>query len=82
MKAILLCLGSSVVAQGIDPTYGDNYNEVTKDSDAVARNYPDVDIDLLSPAFVSPETIPEGFANGTSGPTPDYVMSGLVIERM
>ena len=75
MKAMLLCLGSSVLAQGITPTYGDNYTPVVKDSDAVARNYPDVDIDLLSPAFLNPETIPEGFANGTSGPTPDHVMS-------
>lgn len=75
MKTMLLYLGSSVLAQGIEPTYGDNYTPVVKDSEAVARNYPDVDIDLLSPAFLNPETIPEGFANGTSGPTPDHVMS-------
>lgn len=75
MRAILLCLGSSVLAQGIDPTYGDNYTPVNKDDDAISRNYPDIDIDLLSPAFLNPETIPAGFANGTSGPTPDFVMS-------
>lgn len=73
-QAILLCLGSSILAQNIDPTYGDNYTPVNKDDDAIARNFPDIDIDLLSPAFLNPETIPEGFANGTSGPTPDYVM--------
>jgi hypothetical protein len=75
MKAILLCLGSSVLAQNIDPTYGDNYTPVNKDDAAISQNYPDIDIDLLSPAFFNPETIPAGFANGTSGPTPDFVMS-------
>lgn len=78
-KAILLCLGSSVLAQNIDPTYGDNYTPVNKDDEAISRNYPDIDIDLLSPAFLNPETVPPGFANGTSGPTPDFVMSKLVI---
>lgn len=79
MKAILLCLGSSVLAQNIDPTYGDNYTPVNKDDEAISRNYPDIDIDLLSPAFLNPETVPAGFANGTSGPTPDFVMSNSVI---
>jgi hypothetical protein len=81
MKAILLCLGSSVLAQNIDPTYGDNYTPVSKDDDAIARNFPDIDIDLLSPAFLNPETVPEGFANGTSGPTPDFVMSMCVVSK-
>lgn len=75
MQVVLLCLSSRILAQNIDPTYGDNYTPVNKDDDAIARNYPDIDIDLLSPAFLNPETIPEGFANGTSGPTPDHVMS-------
>jgi len=66
------------VAQNIDPTYGDNYTPVNKDDEAISRNYPDIDIDLLSPAFLNPETIPAGFANGTSGPTPDFVMSKSV----
>lgn len=73
-QAILLCLISSILAQSIEPTYGDNYTPVNKDDEAISRNYPDIDIDLLSPAFLNPETIPEGFANGTSGPTPDHVM--------
>jgi hypothetical protein len=75
MKAILLWLGSSVLAQNIDPTYGNNYTPVSKDDDAITRNFPDIDIGLLSPAFLNPETVPEGFANGTAGPTPDFVMS-------
>jgi hypothetical protein len=79
MKAILLYLGSIVLAQNIDPTYGDNDTPVSKDDDAIARNFPDIDVDLLSPAFLNPETVPEGFANGTSGPTPDFVMSMSVV---
>lgn len=79
MKAILLCLGSSVLAQSLDPTYGDNYTPVNKDDEAISQNYPDIDIDLLSPAFLNPETIPAGFANGTFGPTPDYVMSKSIV---
>jgi hypothetical protein len=81
MKAILICLGSSVLAQNIGPTYGDKYTPVSKDDDTIARNFPDIDIDLLSPAFLNPETVPEGFANGTSGPTPDFVMSMFVVPK-
>ena len=66
------------MAQGIDPTYGDNYTPTVKDNDTVSRNFPDVPIDLLSPAFLNPETIPEGFANGTKGPTPDHVMNNFL----
>jgi hypothetical protein len=29
-----------------------------------------VDFQLLSPAFLNPESVPAGFSNGTSGPTP------------
>jgi hypothetical protein len=82
IQAVLLCLGSSVLAQKIDPTYGDNYTPVSKDDDAIARNFPDIDIDLLSPAFLNPETIPEGFVNGTSGPTPDFVMSMFIVSKL
>lgn len=74
ISATLLCIGSSVLAQSPGSTYGNNYSPVSKDSEAVARNYPDIDIDLLSPAFTNPETVPAGFDNGTSSPTPDYVM--------
>ena len=51
-------------------TYGNNALSVDFDNEAISRNYQDVDIQLLSPAFLSPETIPAGFGNGTSGPTP------------
>lgn len=42
-----------------------------KDDDVVAENFPDVeDIELLSPAFINPDSVPEDFTNGTSTSTP------------
>lgn len=75
MKTALLCLGSSVLAQSPGATYGDNASPVERDSEAISRNYPAIDsVTLLSPAFTNPETIPEGWYQGTSQPTPDYVL--------
>lgn len=51
-------------------TYGNNALSVDFDNEAISKNYQDVDIQLLSPAFLNPESIPAGFSNGTSGPTP------------
>lgn len=72
----LLCLGGSVYAQsGGRPsrtTYGNNNLPVDFDNEAISLNYQDVDIQLLSPAFTNPESVPAGFSNGTSGPTPDH----------
>jgi hypothetical protein len=49
---------------------GWNYSPINKDNEAVSSAYQDVDVELFSPAFLTPETIPYGtFANGTSGPT-------------
>lgn len=53
-------------------TYGNNDLAIDLDNEAVSRNYQDVDIDLISPAFTNPESVPIGFSNGTSGPTPDH----------
>lgn len=50
--------------------YADNQVPVVKDSDRVARLFPEVeDIELLSPAFTNTDSVPEAFAEGTSGPT-------------
>ncbi|KAM9882780.1 carboxypeptidase 2 [Verticillium dahliae] len=49
--------------------YADNLDFVHRDSDEVSKNFPNVDIELLSPAFASPETVLKGFSEGTSGPT-------------
>ncbi|GJC98842.1 carboxypeptidase [Colletotrichum higginsianum] len=49
--------------------YADNQVPVTRDSDLVSKLFPDVDVELLSPAFTNPEAVPAGWSNGTSGPT-------------
>lgn len=49
---------------------GWNYSPISKDNEAISLAYQDVDVELFSPAFLRPETVPtETFANGTSGPT-------------
>ncbi|KAJ0161355.1 Carboxypeptidase 2 [Colletotrichum tanaceti] len=49
--------------------YADNQLPVMRDSDLVSKLFPDVDVELLSPAFTNPEAVPAGWSNGTSGPT-------------
>lgn len=50
--------------------YADNQVPVSKDSELVSKLFPDVEgVELLSPAFANDETVPDGWANGTSGPT-------------
>ncbi|KAF4990451.1 hypothetical protein FDECE_14392 [Fusarium decemcellulare] len=74
LRALLLYIGS-VQAQSGGPrgpaTYGWNYSPTSKDNEAVSRNYQNIDIELLSPAFLDPKSVPEGFKNGTAGPTDD-----------
>lgn len=63
----LLCLTCVEAVQ-----YGHNYVFVRRDNELVAANFEDVKgYELLSPAFMSPETVPATFANGTDGPTSD-----------
>ena len=61
----------SIACQVISPNIiGWNYSPISKDNEAISLAYQDVDVELFSPAFLRPETIPtETFANGTSGPT-------------
>ncbi|WYZ41250.1 hypothetical protein EsH8_V_000145 [Colletotrichum jinshuiense] len=49
--------------------YADNQVPVSRDSELVSKLFPDVDVELLSPAFANPETVPGGWSNGTAGPT-------------
>ena len=50
--------------------YGNNERVTTKDSAAVAEAFPELEgIELLSPAFLRPESTPPGWENGTEGPT-------------
>lgn len=71
----LLCAGGARAQSGgphggvPHPKLGWNHQPVDQDDDAIAKNFPDVDIDLLSPAFLSPENIRPGFDNGTANPT-------------
>ena len=52
-------------------TYADNQVPLSKSPDYVSANFPDVDTELLSPAYLNPGSVPDGFVNGTSGPTSD-----------
>lgn len=57
--------------------YGENHDPVEKDEDLVAAHFPDTDQVLLSPAFLAPESVLAGFADGTDGPTDDAVLGVL-----
>ncbi|KAK7414957.1 hypothetical protein QQX98_006282 [Neonectria punicea] len=55
--------------------YADNQAVVVKDSEAASKaHFKDVDMKLYSPAFVNPDSVPEQFENGTSGPTDEATM--------
>ncbi|OHX01183.1 carboxypeptidase 2 [Colletotrichum incanum] len=57
-------------------TYASNQPKVVPDSEAVAANFPEVqDVELFSPAFANPESVPSTFANGTSGPTDEATLA-------
>lgn len=86
LSAALLC-AHSVRAQsggphgGVPfPKLGWNHQPVDKDDEAIAENFQDVDIDLLSPAFLDPKSIRDGFDNGTSNPTSHKDMGALLLR--
>ncbi|KAI1745075.1 carboxypeptidase [Xylaria scruposa] len=54
--------------------YGENHAPVEKDEDLVATHFPDTKDVLLSPAFLTPQTVLDGFRNGTDGPTDDTTL--------
>ena len=55
--------------------YADNQElPIAKDPKHVAANFPEVDIELHQPSFTDPDTIPDGWTNGTSGPTDQHTM--------
>ncbi|KAF7555073.1 hypothetical protein G7Z17_g2427 [Cylindrodendrum hubeiense] len=60
-----LLLAGKALASG----YANNQESALQDGSEVAALFPEPDIDLLSPAFLSPETIPTGFANNSAPPT-------------
>ncbi|KAL2856498.1 hypothetical protein BJY01DRAFT_203457 [Aspergillus pseudoustus] len=67
IAAVSVALGLASMARGTK--YGYNHVTVRKDSETVARAFGDVNIDLLSPAFTTPEVQLPGFPNGTQGPS-------------
>ncbi|KAK1961787.1 carboxypeptidase [Colletotrichum sublineola] len=72
-------LGLSLLASAQAAKYGYNHVEVRKDSDIVAARFKDVEgVDLFSPAFLTPDTVPEGFSDGTKGPTDDDLLDTFV----
>lgn len=54
--------------------YGHNYVLVRKDNESIAANFQNVPYELFSPAFISPDTVPASFSNGTAGPTDDATL--------
>lgn len=50
-------------------SYAGNQVPFDKDPEHITVNFPDVDGDLYSPAFLQPDNVAAGFANGTSAPT-------------
>ncbi|TDZ39301.1 Carboxypeptidase 2 [Colletotrichum trifolii] len=72
-------LGLSLLGAVDAAKYGYNHVVVRQDTEITAPSFPDVEgVDLLSPAFLSPETIPAGFSDGTKGPTDDDVLDTFV----
>ncbi|KAF4984066.1 hypothetical protein FZEAL_679 [Fusarium zealandicum] len=66
--------------------YADNQVALVRDGEEAAKNFPDVEgIKLYSPAFTDPKSVPDGFENGTSGPTDDatldYFLQGLASRN-
>ncbi|KAK1992130.1 carboxypeptidase [Colletotrichum falcatum] len=72
-------LGLSLLASAQADKYGYNNVGDRKDSDIVAANFQDVEgVELFSPAFLTPDTVPQGFSDGTKGPTDDALIDTFV----
>lgn len=75
-------IASSVAGAGLvsaQSRYANNrvpFNEV---SEAILANLPDVDMEILSPAFIDPESVNEAFANGTAGPTSQQSLGECIL---
>jgi hypothetical protein len=62
--------------------YGYNHVPFLKDSDAVEAAFSDVDIELLSPAFLDTGNRQPGFANGTQGATSHEVVGSWPLLQL
>lgn len=64
-------------------SYANNQNPTVVDAPQIAASFPAIEgIELLSPAFVNPKDVPGTFANGTSGPTPQYTLGECVVSHL
>ena len=73
VAAGLLLGGAKIVSAQL--AYADNQGPTEKDPKNIAENFSDVKgIELLSPAFTDKDSLPEGWSNGTSGPTDQFVL--------
>lgn len=67
--------GKVVLGQVI---YAENTRPFTPDSPAVSANFPEPNITLYSPAFYDPDTVADGFSNGTAAPTSEETLIGFL----
>lgn len=75
IRSTLGLLSAAAVVARAQLVYADNHAAVSKDSDAVSANFKDVEgVELHSPAFANNTDLPEGWTNGTSGPTNQFAM--------
>ncbi|KAF4978532.1 hypothetical protein FZEAL_5104 [Fusarium zealandicum] len=73
-------LGLSAVSVANALQYGYNHIPLERNSELVAANFKNIDIDLYSPAFLNPEKILPGFKNGTQGPTSQDDLEAFVED--
>lgn len=72
----LLCPALVTAARYGNPARATTYVE----PENIFHLFQDIDLELYSPIFTMPETVPAGFANGTAGPTPQAVMGELATH--
>ncbi|KAM0696944.1 hypothetical protein Q7P36_003015 [Cladosporium allicinum] len=65
----------SVYAQS---RYAANTVPLYDEPEVVAANFQDPNVELYSPAFLFPDSVPDEFANGTSGPTSQALLEGFL----
>ena len=81
LRTVLLVAGVATVRAQLQ--YGENQRGTRKDSDIVSKVFPDIeDVEILSPAFLRPESLPPGWSNGTDGPTDDSEMGEHVYHSI
>lgn len=70
-----LLYGATLVAAA---GYADDRVTTEKDKPHVAENFPEFEYEILSPAFLNPQGVPDEFENGTVGPTDQGAMGTFI----